>query len=106
MNRLQKCLSGPYFAAFLDHSPTMGRRNRQNLASPSRFFALDPPSPAGSWWERAFFGPVPIFLLMIPSNLLLGGVGEGPRRRSPALEGEQMRSARLQPDKPKTQSLR
>jgi hypothetical protein len=47
-NRLQKCLSGPYFAAFLDHSPTMGRRNRHNLASLSHFFAFDSPSPTGS----------------------------------------------------------
>jgi hypothetical protein len=48
MNRVQKCLTGPDFADFLDHSPTRGRPNRQNLASLSHFFVLDPLSPTGS----------------------------------------------------------
>ena len=46
-NRLQ-CLSGPYFTAFVAHSPTISLRKRQNLASLSRFFAFNPLSPTDS----------------------------------------------------------
>ena len=40
-NRLENHLNGPYFADFLAHSPTMDRRNRQNLNSLIYFFAFD-----------------------------------------------------------------
>ena len=44
----KSALSGPYFDNFLDHSPTMDWRNRQNLPSLSPFFAPDSLSPTGS----------------------------------------------------------
>lgn len=40
--------SGPYFAAFLDYCPTLGRTYRHRLASLSRFFAIGTQSPGGS----------------------------------------------------------
>ena len=40
-NRLQKCLSGPYFIAFLANRPAMDRRNRHNPVSLIRFFVFD-----------------------------------------------------------------
>ncbi|MBC7858192.1 MAG: type II toxin-antitoxin system HicB family antitoxin [Burkholderiaceae bacterium] len=40
--RLQKYLDGPYFAVFSANSSLLALRNRQNLASPSCFFASTP----------------------------------------------------------------
>jgi hypothetical protein len=40
INQLQIRLAGPNFAAFLVNRTTIDRQNRQNLASPSRIFAL------------------------------------------------------------------
>ena len=50
--RLQIDRSSPFFTAFLPHSRAMGLQTRQKLSSLGPIFAIDAPSPTGSWVDH------------------------------------------------------